>query len=292
MSATAGRGRICIESHGTETVFSELSSAYPLKLLSPRTSSVGLVYLITYGGGLVSGDSVSLSVDVGSRANLVLLSQGSTKVFKFRPGQRAASTDALQVTTQRMDCAVASGGGLFLLPDPVTCFRSASYKQIQTFHLAADASLVVLDWVTSGRKSRGEEWVFSRYYSVNEIVVDGKRVAKDVMLLENADETPGSLPVRTLASKLAPYGCYATLLLYGPQVQGAISALTEEYGRISVFKAGGPAGLLWSLSTFGNGGAVVRIAGKETEEVRRWIGRAVEGMAMVVGREALKRAFA
>ncbi|KAJ6509412.1 UreD urease accessory protein-domain-containing protein [Mycena vitilis] len=287
---STGRGRICLELHGTETVFSELSSAYPLKLLSPRTSGVGLVYLITYGGGLVSGDSVSLSVDVGARANLALLSQGSTKVFKFRPGQRAASTDALEVTTQRMDCAVASGGGLFVLPDPVTCFRSASYKQIQTFHLAADASLVVLDWVTSGRRSRGEEWVFSRYYSVNEVVVDGKRVARDVMLLEN-DET-GPLPVRTLASKLGPYGCYATLLLYGPQVQGVVSALAEEYGRISVFKAGGPAGLLWSLSTFGNGGAVVRVAGQETEEVRRWIGGAVERLGVVVGGDVLKRAFA
>lgn len=189
-----------------------------------------------------------------------------------------------------MDFAVLSGGGLFLLPDPVTCFRSASYNQIQTFHLAIDASLVVLDWVTSGRKSRGEEWVFSRYYSVNEIVVDGKRIAKDVMLLEN-EETTGPLPVRTLANKLDPYACYATLLLYGPQVQGVISALTDEYGRISVFKTKEPAGLLWSLSSFGDGGAVVRVAGKETEDVRRWMGAALGGLDVVVGKEIFRRIF-
>ncbi|KAF8213173.1 UreD urease accessory protein-domain-containing protein [Mycena galopus ATCC 62051] len=230
VDGTAGRGRISLEVHGDQAVFSELSSTYPLKLLSPRTHRVGLVYLITYGGGLVSGDQVSLSVEVGSRANLVLLSQGSTKVFKFRPGQRAASIDATpQVTTQRMDATVASCGGLFLLPDPVTCFEKASYNQIQTFRLAPDASLAVLDWVTSGRKSRGEEWVFSRYYSVNEIVVDGRRVAKDVMLLENENESDAAtLTARTLASRLDPYGCYATLLLYGPQVQGVISALTRS----------------------------------------------------------------
>lgn len=75
LNTTAGRGRISLEMHGSEAVFSELSSTYPLKLLSPRISGVGLVYLITYGGGLVSGDYVSLSVDVGPRANLVLLSQ-------------------------------------------------------------------------------------------------------------------------------------------------------------------------------------------------------------------------
>ncbi|KAJ6519698.1 UreD urease accessory protein-domain-containing protein [Mycena sanguinolenta] len=281
---TAGRGRISLELHGEETVFSELSSTYPLKLLSPRTHRVGLVYLITYGGGLVNGDQVSLSVDVGSRANLVMLSQGSTKVFKFRPGQRAASIDAVEVTTQRMDVTVASGGGLFLLPDPVTCFENASYNQIQTFHLASDASLAVLDWVTSGRKSRGEEWVFSRYYSVNEIVVDGRRVAKDVMLLEN-EATTTKLPVRTLASKLDPYGCYATLLLYGPQLAGVMSALAEEYSQIQVFKSNERAGLLWSLSELGNGGCIVRIAGKETEDVKKWLARALRPLEMVVGRE-------
>ncbi|KAJ7492742.1 urease accessory protein UreD, partial [Mycena latifolia] len=261
--------------------FSELSSTYPLKLLSPRIHGPGLAvaYIISYGGGLVSGDNVHLSVDVGSGAILVLLSQaclhGSTKVFKFRPGQRAASTDPngpLQITTQRMDFAIACEATLLLLPDPVTCFRSASYNQIQTFHLAHDASLVALDWVTSGRKSRGEEWVFSRYYSVNEILVEGKRVTKDVMLLENEEEAgPTGLPPRTLANKLDPYSCYATLILYGPRVQGAIRAMAEEYGRISVFKTGQPAGLLWSLSGFGDGGAVVRVAGTETEGVRRWV---------------------
>ncbi|KAJ7038327.1 UreD urease accessory protein-domain-containing protein [Mycena alexandri] len=292
-SATAGRGRICLALHGSDAIFSELSSTYPLKLLSPRNERAGfaVVYMITYGGGLVSGDSVSLSVDVGPRANLVLLSQGSTKVFKFRPGQRAASTDALQVTTQRMEFSVASGGALFLLPDPVTCFRAASYNQLQTFHLAPDASLVLLDWVTSGRKSRGEDWVFARYYSVNEVLVGGRRVAKDVMLLENEDGDASGLPVRTLASKLAPYACYATLLLYGPQVQGVISALTEEYGRISVFKTGGPAGLLWSLSAVEDGGAVVRVAGDESEGVRRWLGEALGGLEMVVGLEIFRRAF-
>ncbi|KAJ6604527.1 UreD urease accessory protein-domain-containing protein, partial [Mycena vulgaris] len=289
-TTTAGRGRITLALHGSEAVFSELSSTYPLKLLSPRMHGAGMAvaYIITYGGGLVSGDNVFLSVDVGLGASLVLLSQGSTKVFKFRPGQRAASTGPVQVTTQRMDFTVAPGAALLLLPDPVTCFRSASYNQMQTFHLARDASLVVLDWVTSGRKSRGEEWVFSRYYSVNEILIDGKRVAKDVMLLENEDAAPG-LPARTLANKLDPYACYATLILCGPQVQGVISALAEEYGRISVFKTAAPARLLWSLSTFGDNGAVVRVAGMETEIVRRWVGDGLR--AMEVGRDEVRRGF-
>ncbi|KAJ7706307.1 UreD urease accessory protein-domain-containing protein [Mycena rosella] len=282
-ATTAGRGRISVALHGSEAVFSELSSTYPLKLLSPRIhgTKLAVAYMISYGGGLVSGDNVSLSVDVGAGATLVLLSQGSTKVFKFRPGQRAASTDPSgprAVTTQQMDFAVASGATLLLLPDPVTCFRSAAYNQLQTFRLARDASLVLLDWVTSGRKSRGEDWVFSRYYSVNEVLVAGKRCA----------DTDAAA---TLANKLGPYSCYATVLLYGPQVQGVISALTEEYGRISVFKSAQPAGLLWSLSALGDGGAVVRVAGTESEGVRRWLGRGLRGLEVVVGTDVYRRAF-
>jgi urease accessory protein len=74
---TAGRGRIALALHGAEAVFSELSSTYPLKLLSPRIvcDGVAVAYMITYGGGLVSGDDVALSVDVGAGAVLVLLSQ-------------------------------------------------------------------------------------------------------------------------------------------------------------------------------------------------------------------------
>ncbi|KAJ7630813.1 UreD urease accessory protein-domain-containing protein [Roridomyces roridus] len=269
-------GKISVELHGTRAVFAELSSTYPLKLLSPRVHRVALAvaYICSYGGGLVSGDRISLSVDVASGTTLVLLSQGSTKVFKFRPGQHA-STGPSRLTTQCLDFAVA--GSLFLLPDPVTCFRDASYNQIQTFRLASrDASLVALDWVTSGRKSRGEEWMFSRYYSVNEVIVEGKRVAKDVMLLEDAS---------TLAEKLGPYSCYATLILYGPRVQGVIRSLKEEYGRISVFKATAPSELLWSLSEIGGGGVIVRVAG-DTEKVRNWLGAALDSLEDVVATRA------
>ena len=76
-----GGGRIASRLHGSEAVFSELSSTYPLKLLSPRVThnGVALVYILSYGGGLVGGDRIQLSVDVGSGTSLMLLSQVSSK---------------------------------------------------------------------------------------------------------------------------------------------------------------------------------------------------------------------
>ncbi|KAG7099072.1 hypothetical protein E1B28_000947 [Marasmius oreades] len=309
----AGCGRIASFLHGNSAVLSELSSTYPLKLISARVSSrpdISIVYILSYGGGLVGGDRTHLNVKVNHQSSLVLLSQGSTKVFTTRLQQKhinsplppiELNTDA-GATIQKMDFTVSSKGALYLLPDPVTCFRSASYKQLQTFHLAQDATLVLLDWITSGRKSRGEEWSFSRYYSLNEIFLDGftsrpVRLAKDGLLLEEEGaETNGHSSKRSLAQRLAPYSCYANVVLYGPQIQDVVRELTAAYEKISVMKLTAPPDLLWSLSPItchgGGRGTIVRVAGKETELVKDWLREALKGLAQVVGVDVYRRAFA
>jgi urease accessory protein len=74
----AGDGRIAVEfDQYRGHTFSQLSSTYPLKLLSPRSSedSVAIVYVLSYGGGLVGGDEIELEVGVREGASLMLLSQ-------------------------------------------------------------------------------------------------------------------------------------------------------------------------------------------------------------------------
>ena len=191
-----------------------------------------------------------------------------------------------------MNVQVLPRSALFLLPDPVTCFRAAKYHQIQVFHLSGSSSAVLLDWITSGRKSLGEEWLFSRYYSLNEVWVDGKRIARDPMLLEERDASPGPLTPRTLADTLAPYSCYATVIMYGSLVQETIKNLNAAYSAITVFKQAGPPSLLWSLSSICDGkGCVIRVAAKETEDVKNWLGKALEDLQEVLGLDVYRRAF-
>jgi len=302
----AGVGRITLRSNGSEAVFSELSYAYPLKLLSPRLAqeNVAVVYILSYGGGLVGGDRVKLAVNIEQSSVLVVLSQGSTKVFKARPGQRRAQAIS-DTTSQYMTVNVSPNSALFLLPDPVTCFRSAKYDQRQVFRISGSSSAVLLDWITSGRKSLGEEWVFDRYYSLNELWVDGKRVARDATLLEdpaagiadhydNAKLTRqlGSLPPRTLADRLKPYSCYATVIMYGPLVASTIQHLSKEYDALVVHKCVKPQDALWSFSTVCDGqGCVLRVAAKETEDVRNWLGRELKTLEGVIGLDIYRKAF-
>lgn len=76
-SIPAGTGHIVCDLHSSKVVFSKLSSAYPLRLLSPRVAEhgVAIVYMMNFGGGLVGGDRVHIAAKVGRGCKLLLLSQ-------------------------------------------------------------------------------------------------------------------------------------------------------------------------------------------------------------------------
>jgi len=114
-----------------------------------------------YGGGLLGGDTIELSVRVEPGAKLCLTTQASTKVYCTKP-------DAL-VTRQTLSASVGAGGLLVLAPDPVVPYANSTYEQDQTFKLGPDASLVAVDWVGSGRVSRGERWAFTSFSSRNAV---------------------------------------------------------------------------------------------------------------------------
>lgn len=198
-----------------------------------------------------------------------------------------------------MHVNVRPGSSLFLLPDPVTCFRSARYNQLQTFKVATDASVVLLDWITSGRKALGEDWDFSRYYSLNEVWIADKRIVRDAMLLEETQTPPPSsnsrslqLPTRSLADRLSPYSCYATVLMYGSLTEGTVQQLVDTYSAITVFKHAQRPDLIWSISAIANGkGCVLRVAALETEDVRNWLSTSLRRLEEVVGSDVYGKAF-
>ncbi|EAU92675.1 hypothetical protein CC1G_01720 [Coprinopsis cinerea okayama7 len=305
-SLPPGHGRVVVSSHAAKAVFAELASTYPLKLLSPRVAGdgVAVVYVMGYGGGLVGGDEVFLTVEVQRQASLVLLTQGSTKVFKTRIGARLASGTRPHtfqdrtLTVQTMSYRVGSGSSLFLLPEPVTCFRNASYNQIQTFDLEETASLVLLDSITEGRQAQGEDWDLSRYYSMNRVKIGKNLVANDVLLLEDqghGPQTPG-LPSRSLRDQLAPYSCYAMAILCGPQVQDTIKDIAEQYEPLAVYQRRTAEDCIWSFSPLDAAttfqAAIVRVAGKEAQLVRSRLKIILRQLEGVVGVDVYRRAFA
>lgn len=225
---------------------------------------------------------------------------GSTKVFKTRPGRYLTDTaqpdDATKrsSTRQLMDIVVRPASSLFLLPSPVTCFSEASYSQRQTFRLGATSNLLLLDWFTSGRMSHagGEEWQFARYRSRNEVWIEDRLVAKDVLLLE--DETAAAGADKSYVARVAPYSCYATILLFGPAMAPILAHLQAAFANITQYNQSRPYSMLWSFSELEKGrGGIARCTGDSTEAVKDWIVQVLTdgGIESMIGEDLWKCAF-
>lgn len=208
---------------------------YPLKLVSPAPLRaedppyhlIHTVYLLTYGGGLVAGDCIDLHVILDSATRLILLTQGSTKLFKS-PSREVLSK-------QRMTVDLAPESSLCYLPDPVQPFESSCFEQEQVYNITVPASpsmkhgsLCVLDWVSNGRPANGENWSFHRYGSRNEVYLchsDGARrlLLRDNMLLDE-HSTAGNA-----ARKMEEMAVYGTLILYGPVCKSLGEFFMDEF---------------------------------------------------------------
>ncbi|XAR56087.1 hypothetical protein NMG60_11036409 [Bertholletia excelsa] len=80
-------GKVVVERVGGRSTITKCFSKYPLKFLIPRkvgssqTDAVW-IYSLTYGGGIVAGDSILCDISVGDGCTTVLTTQASTKVYK------------------------------------------------------------------------------------------------------------------------------------------------------------------------------------------------------------------
>ena len=231
-SSAAGDGHIVVKplpagGSGLETI----TYQYPLKLISPTPSSEHqsvLVFLLSYGGGLVGGDNINLHVTVEDGAKLSLVTQGHTKIFK------SALPDI--VTSQTLHVRVEDGAALCLLPDPVQPFESSVYVQKQIFTVTPESSLCFLDWVTQGRAARGEDWSFVRWKGCNEVWSDNdsgvgrkRLLVRDTVTLSGSDGMNLGRPLKDTMHKLAVCG---TLILRGPLMKQLEDFFLNEFAAL------------------------------------------------------------
>ncbi|KAF5722495.1 urease accessory protein [Fusarium mundagurra] len=298
-SSSPGDGRIVVGllpagESGLET----MTYQYPLKLISPAPSSnqpSTLVFLLSYGGGLVAGDGVNLTIHVKPQAKLSIATQGHTKIFK--------SPTADIITTQNLDVTIDDGASMCLLPDPVQPFEDSVYAQKQIFKLRSQASLCLLDWVTQGRVARGENWSLRKWTGRNEIWLQDPQTTTDrllvrdsIILSRDASKSVG----RTLPEMMQHMAISGTLILRGSKTkslgeffQNEFAALPRigardfrspeamarsitdvsdfERWRLQRLKEEKEGGVLWSAANV-RGCVVVKFGAKTVEAGREWIG--------------------
>ena len=240
-----GRGRVTVERVRGRSVVRRAYATSPLRLLTPKNHGhAAWIYTSSYGGGLVDGDDIAVEASVGSGATAFLSTQSATKVYRSPRGTRVA-----------LDADVGEGGLLVVAPDAVICFAGSRYRQTQRVTIAAGGGLVLVDWVTSGRRESGERWVFEEYLSRTVVHLEGRLVVHDAVALRASDGR--------LADRFGRYDVLAVAVLIGPGLEDEIDRLDARVREEPVERA---ADRLVAFTPV-RPGAVLRIAGRTVEDV-------------------------
>ncbi|XP_008358560.1 urease accessory protein D isoform X1 [Malus domestica] len=310
-------GRVEVEKVGGRSTVTRCFSKYPLKFIIPRkvgpskTDAVW-VYNLTYGGGIVSGDSISCEFNIGDGCTTVLTTQASTKggvqdndfgvpitsrgFIIFIPLFVYKSV-GFKCCEQVLEARVGSNALLAVIPDPVTCFSTARYSQKQVFRVVSDSSLVIVDWITSGRHESGEKWDFDLYKSINHIFMENDEpLFLDAVHLERGN-------ISSIAERMQDYQVIAMVVLLGPKIKHIQNLVQENVKRIMSDQLHIPStasghqiktnsdnrfakpSFIASSSVFGPKGigVVVRVAATTTESVYKFLQHQLAGMEPLLG---------
>jgi urease accessory protein len=218
---------------------------------------------------MVGGDKIDLTVDAGAGTRCLLTTQASTKIY------RSAGAGC----GQHLKVSAGDEAIIVSLPDPVVCFAGSRFIQRQQFSFAASASLVMLDWFTSGRAARGERWAMHHYASKTEITVGDDCVFRDLLELDPSKGEIGG------AMRMGRIDCFATVVLVGPAIAEHAKAMVHAVQRQSM--ASGQA-LLFGASQLPRA-AVLRVAGKSSEAVGACLREKLAFIADLLGMDPWQR---
>jgi urease accessory protein len=249
----SGQGNIEIGFVAGQSTLTSSWATNPLKLLVPRPRGLSVwAFSSSFGGGLLAGDEIQLTLRLAARTRCFLGTQASTKIYR-NPRQRPCG--------HRLTAFLGEDSLLVLAPDPVQMFADSCYEQRQEFHLEKRAGLVLVDWCSAGRVARGERWAFTRFHSGNEIFVARERMLVDSLLLDPA-HGPLDSPHR-----MGRFNCLALVVLVGEPVRAAAARILQDIAGRSIDRV---SSLICSASPLADG-AILRMAGEHAEVVRREI---------------------
>ncbi|MBA4742409.1 MAG: urease accessory protein UreD [Azoarcus sp.] len=238
------------ERRGLRTVLVHSRHAGPLRIqkpLYPEGEAVCHAIVLHPPAGIVGGDSLDISVEVGPLAHALLTTPGAGKWYRSG-GRQAAMTQSLRV---------ANDGICEWLPQEAIIFDGAEATLTTYVELEAGACFIGAEMSCFGRTGSGERFTHGRYSSHTRIRIDGRPV-----WLERGRVDGGGALLDSPVG-LAGQPVTGTLWIVGPQVDEALRDVCRE---IEPFAGEGAVTLL-------PGVLVARWLGPACEPGREWFSR-------------------
>jgi urease accessory protein len=150
---------------------------------NPQLQAV--VHLHNVSGGILSGDSLRLSIEAGTATRVQVTSVGATRIYRQRPGRAAA----------RLNTSIRVGDGAMLeyLPDVIIPFAGSRFSQTTAVSLGPNAGFIGWETLAAGRIAGGEEFGFDFFHSENSVCQGTRPLALERYTLEPPARDPRSI---------------------------------------------------------------------------------------------------
>jgi urease accessory protein len=279
-SGSGWLGRLSLELSRTEhgTQLSRSSHEGPLRIqrvLKPEGNECPHIYLLHPPGGVVGGDRLHTSVELGAFAQVLLTTPAAQKLYRSQ-GASAEVSNQLRL---------GQGARLEWLPSETLAFSAAQARISTRVELAADAAFIGWDIACYGMPARSESFDAGRVVTRFELFRGETPLAIESFDLGEAHGvSDAARSAELLGGAFALRGQPVVANLYAVPARGAIEPGLVDRVREAI---GEPARGLCSVSSLQDL-LVVRALGPNVEGVRDSLIRAWHVLRpVIVLREAI-----
>jgi urease accessory protein len=201
-----------------------------------------LVHLHNLSGGVLSGDRLSLDIEVAAGARAQVTTTGATRLYRHRTG----SADSSQQTR----IAVGDDALLEYLPDALIPYAGSRHTQSTEIVLGRNSTMFWWETLTPGRQAMGETFVFDRLRISTRVMN-----AEHPLLIEDFELSPHERPLESAAR----FGKYTHLAsFYAFQTGRSPSKWRELENALNEFAREQGSSSIWGASMLAADGMVVR----------------------------------
>jgi len=254
-----GRLRLRFEARGdrNQTILAESEQQLPLRIVRAFQLDDGgsLVHLHNLSGGVLGGDHLDLTVEVGPGAVAQVTSTGATRIYRSRKNAEAAQ--------QRCQIKVEGDGLIEYLPDRLIPFAGSHYRQETHIELGANAGLFWWETVAPGREAHNEMFAYDLLQLKTWISVLGQPIAIELMRIE-----PPRRSICSLA-RLGAYAYFSTFYICQVGIKSSRWLELERRLRELAEQLSRPSKTVWGVSPLRAHGVVVRALSVSSREITK-----------------------
>lgn len=182
LQRASGESRVAFDLRDGRTRLGDLYQRDPCRVLFPvpEPGEPPQAVMITTSGGVTSGDTLRMSIEVGPRAEAVATTQAAEKIYRAAKGGGHCAID--------VDVRVAEGAMLEWLPQETIVFEGARVKRRTVAEVVEGGTLLACEMVVLGRGASGERFTSGLLLDSWSVRRSGRLVWTDTLRVEG--ETP------------------------------------------------------------------------------------------------------